>query len=75
MSAAPDLGPTARFELGKGQVKTARLDYVMLSPDLVRHDPVWRVWSPDTMGDGTLRDALRLASDHFPVTLDLAIGS
>jgi hypothetical protein len=53
------------------------LDYVMVSPDLRKRHPVWRIWHPfDDPGCydvPELREALLTASDHFPVTLDLQI--
>ncbi|WP_099825528.1 endonuclease/exonuclease/phosphatase family protein [Oceaniglobus indicus] len=53
----------------------ALLDYIMVSPDLAARCPVWRIWHPfedqDCFADIPLRDALLVASDHFPVTLDL----
>ena len=56
---------------------SALLDYVMVSPDLRARAPVWRIWhpfdDPDCWGDEALRTALLTASDHFPVTLDLAL--
>ncbi|MFV0358300.1 endonuclease/exonuclease/phosphatase family protein [Tropicimonas sp.] len=54
---------------------SALLDYVMVSPDLCRRDPRWRIWHP--FEDAAiyrvpeLREALLAASDHFPVTLDI----
>jgi endonuclease/exonuclease/phosphatase family protein len=69
---------TARFKKhGKDQYLQALLDYIMISPDLTSHDPVWRIWHP--FDDGAcwglpeLRNALLTASDHFPVSLDIAI--
>jgi hypothetical protein len=56
----------------------ALLDFIMISPNLARHSPEWRIWHP--LDDPTcwripeLREALLTASDHFPVTLDLALG-
>ncbi|WP_102108774.1 endonuclease/exonuclease/phosphatase family protein [Oceaniglobus roseus] len=55
----------------------ALLDYVMVSPDLMAHDPRWRIWHPfedaACFRDSALREALLTASDHFPVTLDIDI--
>ncbi len=67
---------TARFWMpGKGRYMQALLDYIMISPSLMAHDPKWRIWhpldDPQCFGDPALRDALLLASDHFPVSLDL----
>lgn len=55
----------------------ALLDYVMISHSLMRFDPQWRIWHPfddaECYADEDLRDALLNASDHFPVTLDIAL--
>ncbi|MCC7320464.1 MAG: endonuclease/exonuclease/phosphatase family protein [Rubellimicrobium sp.] len=68
---------TARFALPDGEVLSALLDYIMISPDLRAHLPRWLVWHPHDnracVNDGMLRDALLTASDHFPVTLDIEI--
>lgn len=69
---------TARFFLkDRGRYLQALLDYVMVSPDLRARDPRWRIWhpfdDPACWGDAALRAALLQASDHFPVTLDLAV--
>ena len=69
---------TARFRKpgGRGHI-TALLDFIMISPDLRARDPVWRIWHP--LDDGAIRAdaglsrALLTASDHFPVTLDIAL--
>ncbi|SFQ96346.1 endonuclease/exonuclease/phosphatase family protein [Poseidonocella sedimentorum] len=70
---------TARFYIARKQAYLqALLDYVMLSPDLAARDARWRIWHP--YEDETcwttpdLRAALLLASDHFPVSVDLAIA-
>ncbi|MFT6451611.1 MAG: hypothetical protein ACJA06_001096 [Halocynthiibacter sp.] len=56
---------------------SALLDYVMLSEDLAQKGAVWRIWHPfddhDCYRDQELREALLTASDHFPVTVDLAL--
>lgn len=69
---------TARFKKhGQDRYLQALLDYIMISPDLKARDPVWRIWHP--FDDGAcwglpeLRNALLTASDHFPVSLDIAI--
>ncbi|MEL7344810.1 MAG: endonuclease/exonuclease/phosphatase family protein [Pseudomonadota bacterium] len=67
---------TARFfNRESGRYIQTLLDYIMVSPDLVRKAPSWRIWHPfdDPVCYGTpdLRDALLTASDHFPVTLDI----
>lgn len=71
---------TARFWHPKpapGRWLSVLLDYVMVSPDLVERDPVWRIWHPfDDPGCyrvPELREALLTGSDHFPVTLDIAL--
>jgi hypothetical protein len=55
---------------------SALLDYVMMSPDLARHAK-WRIWHPfddrDCYDELKFREALLHASDHFPVTVDLAL--
>lgn len=47
------------------------LDYILISPDLMRRKPHWRLYDPATVDDPTLAAALRLASDHYPVVLDI----
>lgn len=74
-AAAPT---SARFYLPEeGHFFTALLDYVMLSPGLCAHTPKWRIWHPfdDPVCYQTpeLREALLQASDHFPVSVDLAL--
>lgn len=55
----------------------ALLDFVMISPDLCTSSPRWRIWHPHDdpaiAGNPALWAALLDASDHFPVTLDLAL--
>lgn len=74
LAAAP---ASARFLMAQGHYFSALLDYVMLSPDLMRRDPRWRIWhpfdDPACLADAGLRQALLDASDHFPVSVDLAI--
>lgn len=75
------LGPvptTARFWIQpERRYLQALLDYIMISADLRKMSPQWRIWhpmdDPECWADPLLRDALMTASDHFPVTLDLAI--
>ncbi|NNU81496.1 endonuclease [Halovulum dunhuangense] len=55
----------------------ALLDYVMVSRDILeRHRPRWRIWhpfdDPRIHADAPFRDALIAASDHYPVSVDLA---
>jgi endonuclease/exonuclease/phosphatase family metal-dependent hydrolase len=68
---------TARFYIApEERWLEALLDYVMVSPDLRARARRWRIWHPfddaEAFADATLRAALLDASDHFPVTLDLA---
>lgn len=69
---------SARFWMPlEGRWMETLLDYVMISPDLMPREPRWRIWHPfDDPGCyrvPELREALLAASDHFPVTLDIAI--
>ncbi len=73
-AAAPS---SARFYLPEAErFFGALLDYVMLSPGLCAQAPKWRIWHPfdDPVCYRTpeLREALLQASDHFPVSVDLA---
>ncbi len=68
---------TARFYLApQKRFFEALLDFIMVSPDLVGKGASWRIWhplnDPGVAGDPKLAAALLQASDHFPVTLDLA---
>ncbi|SFR43330.1 endonuclease/exonuclease/phosphatase family protein [Litoreibacter janthinus] len=53
----------------------ALLDYIMVSADLAAKSPNWHIWhpfdDPNCWGVPELREALLMASDHFPVTLDI----
>lgn len=53
----------------------ALLDYVMISPELTKLSPSWRIWHPfedaEIYENTELREALLAASDHFPVCLDI----
>lgn len=55
----------------------ALLDYIMVSPDLKAKKPDWRIWhpleDPTFLSDLVLKEALLLASDHFPVTIDISL--
>ncbi|WP_417208040.1 endonuclease/exonuclease/phosphatase family protein [Antarctobacter sp.] len=67
---------TARFYLyEEKRYLQALLDYVMISPALCDLAPRWRIWHPfddaECWQDEALRGALLVASDHFPVTLDI----
>lgn len=69
---------TARFKMHEGdRYLQALLDYIMVSPDLMSHRPAWRIWHPFDDAQcwevTALRQALLLASDHFPVSLDIDI--
>lgn len=72
-------GPvTARFLMAEeGHYFSALLDYIMISPDLRALAPEWRIWhpfdDPACYRDMALREALLLASDHFPVSLDIGL--
>lgn len=68
---------TARFWLGpEKRYFGALLDFIMVSPDLAAMGPDWRIWhpqdDPEIATNTELATALLTASDHFPVTLDLA---
>lgn len=68
---------TARFYIApQERWFDALLDFVMVSPDLCTLGPRWRIWHPHDdpaiAADPALWAALLDASDHFPVTLDLA---
>lgn len=67
---------SARFFLPQqDRFLQALLDYIMVSADLKAKEGFWRIWhpfdDPKCWSDPELRNALLLASDHFPVTLDL----
>jgi len=67
---------TSRFFLhDKGSYMNALLDYIMVSPDLRDRAKRWQIWhpfdNPNCYNDPELRESLLLASDHFPVTLDI----
>ncbi|NIY72263.1 endonuclease [Marivivens donghaensis] len=70
------LPSTSRFKIGPdGTYLQALLDYIMISPELTKAIPRWRIWhpfdNPACFDDPELREALIDASDHFPVTIDL----
>ena len=72
----PALPTTSRFFIkDEGRYLQALLDYIMVSQDLRQKQPVWRIWhpldDPACWAIEELRDALLIASDHFPVTLDI----
>ncbi len=70
---------TARFSDGAGERHLdALIDFVMLTPGLAGTTrPRWRIWNPFVPDDrrigARLRAALRDASDHFPVSVDLTV--
>ncbi len=69
---------TSRFRIPPdGHYLSALLDYIMVSPGLAARQPRWMIWhpfdNPRCYDDPTLRDALLMASDHFPVTVDIDI--
>ncbi len=69
---------TARFYIqDEKRYLQALLDYIMVSDDLRNRAPVWRIWhpfdEPSCWKVPELREALLMASDHFPVTLDIEI--
>lgn len=69
---------TARFYIApEKRYLQALLDYMMVSRDLREVAREWRIWHPfeDALCWQTpeLCTALLTASDHFPVTLDLAV--
>ena len=81
MALSRKLGPmptTARFWIRpENRYLQALLDYILVSPDLRERGAKWRIWhpldDPACWKKPELRDALVIASDHFPVTLDLEI--
>lgn len=67
---------TSRFYIrSKKQFLSALLDYIMVSGDLRKKAPVWRIWhpfdDPEIHANPELREALLTASDHFPVSIDI----
>lgn len=67
---------TARFYLeDQDRYLQALLDYIMVSQEFMAKRPSWRIWhpfdTPECLADTTLRTSLLVASDHFPVTLDI----
>lgn len=66
---------TARFWIRpEKRFLQALLDYIMVTPHMRARGAKWRIWhpldDPDCWKTPALRDALVLASDHFPVTID-----
>ncbi|MBV7378667.1 endonuclease/exonuclease/phosphatase family protein [Maritimibacter dapengensis] len=69
---------TARFWIQtEKRYLQALLDYIMVSHDLMKPRPKWRIWhafdDPVCYETEELREALLVASDHFPVTIDIAL--
>ncbi len=69
---------SARFYLApQKRYFEALIDFIMLSPDLAKLRPEWRIWhplnDPAVINRPELSAALLTASDHFPVTLDLEL--
>lgn len=69
---------TSRFYLHhEKRYLSALLDYVMVSSGLKARAPDWHIWhpfdDPSCWDCHDLREALLTASDHFPVTLDIAL--
>ena len=66
---------TSRFKKRDGPYLQALLDYIMVSPDIAATQPNWQIWHPfdhpACYENEGLREALLLASDHFPVVIDL----
>lgn len=81
MALSQPLGATAtsaRFYLApQKRYFEALIDFIMLSPDLARLSPTWRIWhplnDPGVLKRPDLAAALLAASDHFPVSLDLQL--
>ena len=77
LSPRPQARPTtSRFYLpDQKRYLNALLDYIMVSPDLRAKSKAWHIWhpfdDPVCYDDTELREALLVASDHFPVTLDI----
>lgn len=76
-AAGGKMPATARFPAGEGggEALSALVDYILISHDLCALNPVWRIWHPEDdplcAADEDLRLSLLVASDHFPVTLDI----
>ncbi|MEM8629693.1 MAG: endonuclease/exonuclease/phosphatase family protein [Pseudomonadota bacterium] len=64
------------FNRDSGRYLSVLLDYVMVSPDLAPRASDWRIWhpfdDPVCFRSPQLREALLTASDHFPVSVELA---
>jgi endonuclease/exonuclease/phosphatase family metal-dependent hydrolase len=69
---------SARFWLQDQQVyDAAMLDYILVSHNIRKTQPLWRIWhplyDPVILQDTLLAQALLTASDHFPVSIDLSL--
>lgn len=68
---------TARFKRKGEPYLQALLDYIMVSPGLLAKQPSWQIWHPfdhpACYENIPLREALLMASDHFPVVLDIEL--
>tara|TARA_R110002051_G_scaffold104963_1_gene177812 strand:- start:28644 stop:29666 length:1023 start_codon:yes stop_codon:yes gene_type:complete len=68
---------TARFKHRDGPYLNALLDYIMVSDSVRAIGPQWQIWHPfdhpACYENVPLREALLLASDHFPVVIDLPL--
>ncbi|MEP3347901.1 MAG: endonuclease/exonuclease/phosphatase family protein [Litoreibacter sp.] len=67
---------TSRFYVSREKrFLNALLDYIMVSPDLKAKSPKWHIWhpfdDPECWETPEVREALLMASDHFPVTIDI----
>jgi len=68
---------TARFfQFDSRRNINVLLDFILLSPNMAEKlDAEWRIWHPyensHEIGDLDLKNALKKASDHYPVTVDL----
>ncbi|SMX33079.1 endonuclease/exonuclease/phosphatase family protein [Octadecabacter ascidiaceicola] len=69
---------TARFTVGKDRhFMSALLDYIMVSQSVRAMNPTWSIMhpfdDPKCFADKDLCAALLLASDHFPVVIDIPL--
>ena len=69
---------TARFTVGKDRhFMSALLDYIMVSQSVRDMDPTWSIMhpfdDPECFENKDLCAALLLASDHFPVVIDIPL--
>ncbi len=63
------------FQFESRKTIGALLDFVMASPNLAQSRQLdWTIWNPhemDDLNDDSLEEALKKASDHFPVSMDI----